>query len=204
VNPGNSIIPDWDIRISADDDISTYVDRPILVCNLIVLGSSSMKVLTILRVYPSIGNMVALLGACIKDIYGFLLFFMIFIYFIAAFYKLVGATFDKSDYLGINADFLVYIMQTTRNSIGDIDTPEYFFWKAQMEKEGNWLFSEVMIGIIWFIFYFSNIILLLVVLMNFLIAIVSETYSEVTKESINNVYFFRSQLTEEYIEIWGK
>ena len=73
-----------------------------------------------------------------------------------------------------------------------------------MEKEGNWLFSEVMIGISWFIFYFSNIILLLVVLMNFLIAIVSETYSEVTKESINNVYFFRSQLSEEYIEVWGK
>jgi len=78
------------------------------------------------------------------------------------------------------------------------------FWKAEVEHGHYWLFSEIMIGIIWIIFYFSNVILLLVVLMNFLIAIVSETYSEVTQESINNIYFFRSQLSEEYIEIWGK
>lgn len=67
-------------------------------------------------------------------------------------------------------------MQTTRNSIGDIATPSYLFWKAEVEKGHMWLFSEIMIAIIWFIFYFTNIILLLVVLMNFLIAIVSETY----------------------------
>jgi len=60
-----------------------------------------------------------------------------------------------------------------------------------------------MIAIIWIIFYFSNIILLLVVLMNFLIAIVSETYGEVTQDKLNNIYFFRSQLSEEYIEVWG-
>lgn len=61
-----------------------------------------------------------------------------------------------------------------------------------------------MIAIIWIIFYFSNIILLLVVLMNFLIAIVSETYGEVTQDKLNNIYFFRSQLSEEYFEVWGK
>lgn len=61
----------------------------------------------------------------------------------------------------------------------------------------------MMIAIIWIIFYFSNIILLLVVLMNFLIAIVSETYGEVTQDKLNNIYFFRSQLSEEYIEVWG-
>jgi len=110
MHPGRSIMPDWDMQIGEHDDISSHVNRPILLCNVIVLGSSSMKVLTILRVYPSIGNMVALLGACIKDISGFLSFFMIFIFFIAAFYRLVGATFDESDYHGIKADFLVYIM----------------------------------------------------------------------------------------------
>lgn len=61
----------------------------------------------------------------------------------------------------------------------------------------------MMIAIIWIIFYFTNIILLLVVLMNFLIAIVSETYGEVTQDKLNNIYFFRSQLSEEYIEVWG-
>lgn len=110
LHPGESINPDWDDKIGKNDDISSHVDRPLLLVNLILLASSSMKVLTILRVYEGIGNMVALLGACIKDISGFLSFFMIFIFFISAFYRLVGATFDDTDYEGIRLDFLVYMM----------------------------------------------------------------------------------------------
>jgi len=39
--------------------------------------------------------------------------------------------------------------------------------------------------------------------MNFLIAIVADTYVNCQNESTNNVYFFRSELNLEYIEIFG-
>jgi hypothetical protein len=48
-----------------------------------------------------------------------------------------------------------------------------------------------------------NVIVLLVCLMNFLIAIVGETYSVVMQNQLNNVYEFQSTLNQEFVEIFG-
>jgi hypothetical protein len=61
-----------------------------------------------------------------------------------------------------------------------------------------------MIALIWAVFYLLNVVLLLVVLLNFLIAIVSETYFMTMKESQNFIFFFRSELNQEYIKIFGE
>ena len=55
-----------------------------------------------------------------------------------------------------------------------------------------------MIGIIWVIFILFDLIILSVVLMNFLIAIVFESYAEVMKNQKNNTYRFRAFLNQEY------
>lgn len=60
-----------------------------------------------------------------------------------------------------------------------------------------------MIMSIWIIFYMVNVIVLLVCLMNFLIAIVGETYSVVMQNQLNNVYEFQSTLNQEFVEIFG-
>lgn len=60
-----------------------------------------------------------------------------------------------------------------------------------------------MIMSIWVIFYSVNVIILLVCLMNFLIAIVGETYSVVMQNHVNNVFRFQSYLNNEYVEIFG-
>jgi hypothetical protein len=60
-----------------------------------------------------------------------------------------------------------------------------------------------MIYTIWLIFVFFNVILLLIILLNCLIAIVGESYSVVMAEKTNNIYQFRSLLNLEYIEILG-
>lgn len=45
-----------------------------------------------------------------------------------------------------------------------------------------------MIALIWIVFYMLNLVLLLVVLMNFLIAIVSDTYYTVKEKQLNTTY----------------
>lgn len=102
-----NIIPDWSQseRDSADCD----VNRPLLIINLLVLFSTSMKLVTLLRMFESIGNLIALLDACLRDIAGFLAFMMLFVVTISAFYKLVGARFDDTGYSGVS-DVVVYIM----------------------------------------------------------------------------------------------
>jgi hypothetical protein len=60
-----------------------------------------------------------------------------------------------------------------------------------------------MIYTIWLIFILFNVILLLIILLNCLIAIVGESYSVVMAEKTNNIYQFRSLLNLEYVEIRG-
>ena len=61
-----------------------------------------------------------------------------------------------------------------------------------------------MISLTWFIFFFFNILILLVILMNFLIAIVSETYALVMQNEVANIFYFRAILNQEYYEIWAE
>jgi len=60
-----------------------------------------------------------------------------------------------------------------------------------------------MIILIWTIFMLFNVILLLIILMNFLIAIVGQTYEIVKQSEMNNIFYFRSELCIEYIESYG-
>ena len=96
-------------------------------------------------------------------------------------------------------------MQSTRNSIGDISVPQYPYWAARVGNgKSNDVFATGMIYLIWTIFYVINVIVLLICLMNFLIAIVSETYAQVVAMDLNNVYGHRAYLNQEFIEIFGE
>lgn len=174
-----------------------------VITNLFCLVVSSVKVLSILQMFDSIGSQVILVSASLRDIVGFLLFLFLFILSISAFYKLVGATFDTGDYQEVST-FFVYLMQSTRNSIGDISVPKYAYWEKRLDDGKNDIFATGMIFLIWVIFYVINVIVLLVCLMNFLIAIVSETYAQVVARELNNVYGQRAYLNQEFIEIFGE
>jgi hypothetical protein len=165
---------------------------------------SSIKVLSILKMFASIGNQVTLVIASLRDMIGFLMFLFLFILSISSFYKLVGATFDAGDYQEVST-FFVFLMQSTRNSIGDISVPKYPYWEARAGSgKANDIFATGMIFLIWIIFYVIHVIVLLVCLMNFLIAIVSETYAQVVAGELNNVFAQRAYLNQEFIEIFGE
>lgn len=78
-----------------DDLGPEEINRPFLVVNMIVLVTSTVKIMELLRMYEKLGNLIALLFTAIVDISGFLMFFAIFIVTISAFYRMVGATFDQ-------------------------------------------------------------------------------------------------------------
>ena len=85
-------------------------------------------------------------------------------------------------------------MQTFRNSLGDISVPKYEYWEKRVDK--NYLVSNTYIEIIWFVF-FMNSIIMLVVLLNFLIAIVSESYERVNAMSMQFNYILKAELNIE-------
>ena len=63
----------------------------------------------------------------------FMLFMVIWIIFFSLFYKVAGVEFDAGDYQQLNT-FFIDLIQSYRNSIGDIAPPEYPIWIEYVES----------------------------------------------------------------------
>ena len=85
------MIPDW-------SKMEEKPNKPLLIVNVLVLIVSTIKVLSLLRMYESIGNMIALIRACLTQVLSYLAFLFLFIITISAFYKLLGANFNTLEY----------------------------------------------------------------------------------------------------------
>ena len=85
------MIPDW-------TKMEEEPNKPLLIVNLFVLVVSTLKFLSLLRMYESIGNMIALTKACLTQVVSYLVFLFLFIITISAFYKLLGANFNTLEY----------------------------------------------------------------------------------------------------------
>ena len=83
---------------------------------------------------------------------------------------------DNDDYPGLNRFFSIFT-DTFRGSVGDISAPKYTEW---LDKRDTIWFSTHSFAIyaIWF-FWYINIILTLIVMLNFLIAEVGFTFEKV-------------------------
>ena len=99
---------------------------------------------------------------------------------------ILGGRFDKSDYPGLSLLFVSFF-QVYRNSIGDIKEPTYDLWydsKDKFDSHGGFEYSgfwsgKSMMVIIW-TFWFLNQFICMVMLLNFLIAIMAEQYEKIT------------------------
>jgi len=70
------------------------------------------------------------------------------------------------------------------NSVGNDSPPEYTFWIQYLDdKEANSFVPNVMIFLIWAI-WFLNEFFCLIILLNFLIAIISQSYDSVMMTAV--------------------
>jgi hypothetical protein len=115
-------------------------------------------------------------------------------------YILAGANIgDEKDYPDMNPN-LKKFTQVVRNSLGDVSMPDYSRWCKDDES-----CNLVFVGIIWSIFMF-NLILVLVILLNFLISIIGQSYEKVW--TFREIYIYRNkmELNCEYysfMNFWG-
>ena len=118
-----------------------------------------------------------------------------------------------------------YMINQWRNSIGDIVDPEYGEWiklaypgwgyeKATdgyqyPEPNSFWLMAMTIIWLIWVV-WFLNMTFNMIILLNFLIAIITQRYDEVMMLSQSSKYQQRSELvietevTMKYIKSYWK
>ena len=91
--------------------------------------------------------------------------------------------FDDEDYTGLSR-FLIIFIQVFRNSIGDIAVPQTKHF-CQADDQCNYLSLVVM-----WILFFMNEFMVLIILLNFLIAVISSSHENVMAKK--KEYMFRN------------
>jgi len=119
---------------------------------LTILICSFIKLLYFLRIFEQFGFLVQMVAKTCKEVLPFMAFFMLWIFFFTISSIILGSDIkDKDDeYPKVNW-FLAWLIQIYRNSIGDINTPDY----SGLIDEENPGKQYVLIGTIW-TFWFLN------------------------------------------------
>ena len=102
------------------------------------------------------------------------------VFMFSAAYEVTGGQFSEKEYPGMPKVFY-YFIATFRTSMGDIQTIEYKKYLMDRKEEGNEARIYFLIGALWMI-WIVNQFLVQIILLNFIIAIISQNYEEV----INN------------------
>lgn len=122
-----------------------------------------------------------MLNQVFSDILPFLIVFITFnIVFVLVNYILEGG-YDSENYKYLAPyPLIINNMQTFRNSIGDLAEPEYGAWVEGVAAGEEYLdgYQYAVVAVTW-IFFIINIFVMQIVLLNFLIAEVSMTYSRI-------------------------
>ena len=161
--------------------------------NIVLLILGTFKLLFYLRIFESFSNQISLIGYCLVDMIPFMVFFIGSIVVFSILFRICGMEIFLDDYAGFNTQS-AYLVYAYRNSIGDLSAPVYNFWLSQ--EKNNPQFAWFMIKTIWF-FWFFNQMVNLIILLNFLIALIGETYGHITSQKIVFAYDHRASLNQE-------
>ena len=132
-----------------------------------------VQIMFFMRVSDSFASLVKLVGSVIGKVRAFTLFFVMWSITVCLLFDSAGIKIVSEDYTGIVSAFALFI-QNFRNSIGDINPPSADYWTGDNGETG--LVGMAYWG--WCLFLLQEFFML-IILLNFLIAIISQSYEEV-------------------------
>ena len=151
----------------------------------LIIGS--MKVLFYTRIFKNYGRLTELLIQALYDLVPFMVFFFTaIIVFSGVFNVLLNNTKpdepNDDEYPNL-PNWSRDILWTFRNSIGDLQMPDYSYWTEQYKFDdkgkGPKAFSYYFIVAYFWIVWVMNVFTLLIIMLNFVIAAISESYATV-------------------------
>ena len=161
----------------------------------------------LITTFETMAKWVSLTKKGIIDATGFLLFEVILLTFFYFVFKVLGVVFDDganmdseydekhNDYKNVDPSF-VAILAVFRSSIGDLQPPQYPYWDELVSKKrGVATFYIRTIWVMWIIMIVINVIFLL----NFLIAIVSQSYEELIESQEKAILNSKLELNMEFL-----
>jgi len=115
-----------------------------------------------------------------------------------------GGNFDPESYDTNHNDYSftsgvgVAMLAAIRNSIGDIQPPSYDYWTARYQADNN-VVPYLMIMLIWIVFV-TFLFVQVILALNFLIAIVSQSYESIMDRQLIAVTESKDSQVQEYMQ----
>ena len=138
-----------------------------------------------MRVFERFGFLVQMIIQSYWDSADFFLFFFIWVFLFTVLSHITRIEVSDEDYPAVN-NILATLMTAYRNCIGDLVSPAYGAW---VDKDGG----IVVIYITWIIF-FGQTMMMIIVLLNFVISVISESYETVNENKKKYTYQDRASL----------
>ena len=138
----------------------------------IELLTMMLKMNYLMRVFIGMGKIVELVSKVFKNSFQFLLFFFLWMIVQTVMAMIIGTEVDdQGHHLNWSAEYFIYFFQ---NSLGELSVPQYQRWTDLKDTQPKT--AMFMIAFVW-ILWLTIIVFNVVILLNFLITFISQTYN---------------------------
>ncbi|CDW83425.1 wd-40 repeat protein [Stylonychia lemnae] len=169
------------------DLICENQDNLILI-KILVIILSFMKLFFFLRIYDGFSFLVQMMAGVFKDLKYFLIFFLIFILQFGMIFLVLFKAQQIDEYNGVNK--LAYFLMAFRISSGDFQLDDY-----HSQNDGLVIFTWM----IWLV----AVMTLNIVFMNFIIAVISESYERVMQKLVAESYRVKANMIVEREQLFN-
>ncbi|CDW79710.1 wd-40 repeat protein [Stylonychia lemnae] len=161
----------------------------LILIKILVIVLSFMKLFFFLRIYDGFSFLIQMMASVFKDLKYFLIFFIIFILQFGMIFLVLFKAQQIDEYNGVNK--LAYFLMAFRISSGDFQLDDY-----HTQEDGLVIFT----WIIWVL----AVITLNIVFMNFIIAVISESYERVMQKLVAESYRVKANMIVEREQFFTK
>lgn len=150
-----------------------------IVLNLTIFFLIFMKLMFYFKVYDSFGLLSELIYGIRKRLIPFLIFLFVILGFFTILFMILGCDFGNTEM--VNSTFYLFfnVFQMT-NAV--ISNPSHTFWDNYRLLHQDSFMPNLIIWIIWVIWLLFQI-MVSIVLLNFLIALITQAYEEVMSQA---------------------
>lgn len=159
--------------------------------NVIMIIQIMLKIQFFLRVSKKFGLLVTLIQTCFRDVAHFVTYLFIWMITMSLLYKVLGFSTATTGYEQIaDGTFTNFFLQVFENSIGNISPPTF------VEKHPS---NLRVFGV--YTTWFTNQFVVLIILLNFLIAVISQSYENVMNSQSILTYLSRCEWNKEMYQM---
>jgi len=146
------------------------------------------------KAFPSLGMMQTLLLGVFTNTIPFLIIYLFWVVFFAVSAYILSANQTTAESFSGISIALGYFFTTFENSIGNISSPTIDFYKPISKRT---LVDKLRIYMIYILWWFAQIVLL-IILLNFVIALISQYYEDVMNRKIMHTYVMKNNINGEH------